>query len=135
MVKQSAAQGPDTEGRTEEQELPPSETSYDKELQEIQDSFYSIVSDLLTRDASSAVQRTLLAVRARLLMCKVDVNAGHWSVLQVLWQAAHHRVPTPCDHHFPQPPGLGASFRIFPGDCDRVVVRRHGQPRAPLAAY
>ena len=82
MVKQTATPSPDGEAREDQLELPPSEASYDKELQEIQDSFFTIVSDLLTRDSSSAVQRTLLAVRDAnfaqplMLLCSSDVWGG-----------------------------------------------------------
>lgn len=62
MIKQTMTPVEGSETR-EEQELLPNEASYDKELQEIQESFDTIVSELLTRDSSSAVQRTLLAVR------------------------------------------------------------------------
>jgi hypothetical protein len=36
--------------------------SYDAELAEIQDAFYEVVFDILTKDPSTAVRRTLLSV-------------------------------------------------------------------------
>lgn len=66
--------------------LAPNQDSFDKDLQEIQDLFFFIVSEMLTKDSSTAVKRALLAVRKNLHVFSSDdgVIVTHMLVLLFL---------------------------------------------------